>query len=147
MSLVLIPTLNGNLHNRSPQQQTVQKNQNGCLHPLASRPPPASSPHVAPALFVWLSVCLFLWLVVASSLCPLLSRPIPSRRRATSFHYVSSLVVRLVVVESSRHRVSSPLVDVSRPLTHLVSPASFDCCVVVLHLAVTVQPQPPLPSP
>jgi hypothetical protein len=114
------------------------------LHPLASRPPPASSPHVAPALFVWSSVCLFLWLVVASSLCPLLSRPVQSRRRATSFRYVSSLVDRLVVVaESSRCRVLSCLVDV----THLVSPALFDCCVIVLHLVVTIQPQPPLSSP
>ena len=117
------------------------------LHPLASRPPPASSPHVAPALFVWSSVCLFLWLVVVSSLCPLLSRPVPSRPRAMSFRYVSSLVVRLDVDESSRRRVSSRLVDVSRPLPHLVSPALFDCCIVVLHLVVTVQPQPPLPSP
>ena len=105
------------------------------LHPLASRPPPASSPHVAPALFVWSSVCLFLWLVVVSSLCPLLSRPVPSRRRATLFRYVSALEVRLVIIEAS-----------SRPLTHLVSPALFDCCVVVLHLVITVQPQPPLPS-
>ncbi len=117
------------------------------LHPLASRPPPALSPHVAPTLFVWSSVCLFLWLVVALSLCPLLLRPVPSCRRATLFRYASSLVVRLVVVESSRCWVSSCLVDVLRPLTHLISPALFDCCIAVLHLVVTVQPQPLLLSP
>ncbi len=33
--------------------------------------------------------------------------------------------------------VSSRLVVVLRPLTHLVTPALFDCCVVVLHLVVT----------
>ena len=98
-------------------------------------------------LFVWSSVCLFLWLGVSLSLCPLSSCPVPSHRRTTSFRYISSLVVRLVVVELSRRCVSSRLVDVSRPLTHLVSPALFDCCVVVLHLVVTVQPQPPLQLP
>ncbi|KAL3826410.1 hypothetical protein ACHAXA_008618 [Cyclostephanos tholiformis] len=76
-----------------------------------SRPPPASSPHVAPALFVWSSVCLLLWFVVASSLHPLLSRPVPSRCRATSFYYNSSLVVHLVVVVKS----SRPTVTVAVP--------------------------------
>ena len=112
-----------------------------CLHPLASRPPPASSPHVAPALFDRSSVRLYVWLVVASSLCPLSSRPVPSLCHATSFaasRLSSSLWSRRRrVVASSRHRVSSRLVVVSRPLTHLVTPALFDCCIVALHLIVT----------
>ncbi len=136
--MLLIPTSNVDLHNRSPQQK-AQKN-----HP----PPP--SPRVASsALFVCSSVRLFLWLVVVSSLCPLLSRPVPSCRRAMLLHYVLSLVVRLVVVESLRRCVSSRLVVVSRPLTHLVTPALFDCCIYCRHraatatVAVAVPPPPP----
>jgi hypothetical protein len=78
LCMLLIPTSNVDLHNRSPQQK-AQKN-----HPLppsprvTSSPLAASLPYVAPALFVCSSVRLFLWLVVASSLCPLLSRPVPS---------------------------------------------------------------------
>jgi hypothetical protein len=90
MSVVLIPTLMVIYITAPPNKKPYKII---CLlHPLASRPPPESSPHVAPDLFVWSSVCLFLWLVVASSLCPLSSRPIPSRRRATS-------------LSSSNHRV------------------------------------------
>jgi hypothetical protein len=102
LSVLLIPTSNVDLHNRSPQQKAPKN------HPLppspcvASSPLAASSPHIAPALFVCSSVHLFLWLVVASSLCPLSLRPVPSRRRATSLRYVSSLVVRLVVIKPSR---------------------------------------------
>jgi hypothetical protein len=105
LSVLLIPTSNFDLHNRSPQQK-AQKNHPPPPSPrIAYSPLAASSPHVAPALFVGSSVCLFLWLVVASSLCPLSSRPVQSCRRATSLRYDSSLVVRLVVVESSRRRI------------------------------------------
>ena len=118
------------------------------LHPLASRL------HLLPRRRLTSHpLCLFLWLVVASSLCPLSSRPIPSRRRATSLRYVSPLVAPLVVVELSRCRVSSRLHVVSRPLTQLVTPALFDCCVYCHHraaaatIAVAVPPPPPPPPP
>jgi hypothetical protein len=159
LSVLLIPTSNVDLHNRSPQQKAPKNHPPPPSPRVASSPLAASSPHVTPALFVCLSVCLFLWLVVASSLCPLSLRPFPSRRRATSLHYVPSLVVPLVIVESSRRCVSSRLVVVSCPLTQLVAPALFDCCVYCRHqatataatVAVAVPPPPcravPLPPP
>ena len=126
------------------------------LHPCvtSSSPLAALSRHVPPALFVCLSVRLFVWLVVALSLCPMLLLPVPLHCHATSLYCVTSLVVPLVlllsgrrVVASSRrpifpslgHRVSSCLVVVSRPLTHLVMPALFDCCIVALHIVITAR--------
>jgi hypothetical protein len=143
--VLLIPTSNGDQHNRSPQQK-AQKNHPPPPSPrAASSPLAASSPHVAPALFVCSSVCLFLWLVVASSLCPLSSRPIPYRRRATSLRYVLCLVVRLVVVQLSRCRVSSCLIVLLRPLTQLVTPALFDCCIYCHHRAAAATVAVPCP--
>ena len=128
------------LHNRPPQQSTKNHPPPPSPH-ITSSPLAASSPHLAPALFVCSSIRLFIWLVVASSLCPLLSCPVLSRRRATLLRCVLSLIVsashRHRVVAALRHHVSSRLVDVSCPLTHLVSPALFDCCVVTLHLVIT----------
>jgi hypothetical protein len=124
------------------------------LHPLASRLHLLPRRHLTShplCLFVCSSVRLFLWLVVASSLCPLSSCPVPSRRRATSLRYVLSLVVPLVVIESSRRRISSCRVVVSRPLMQLVTPALFDYCVYCCHraaaatIAVAVPPPPPPP--
>ena len=99
------------------------------LHPLASRPPPASSPHVAPALFVWSSVCLFLWLVVVLSLCPLLSpsHPIASPHHVVALHLVSCRPSHLVVIESSCRCISSRLVP---PL----SSQDVDIDALVAHL-------------
>ena len=103
---------------------------------MSSSPLAMSLPHAHP-------LCLFV--VVVSSLCPLLSLPVPSRRHATSLRcHISRRPSRLIVVESLRPRVlrsSNPrvlsrLVVVSRPLTHLVTSALFDCCVVALHLVV-----------
>ena len=113
MSVVLIPTLNGNLHNRSPQQQTAQKN-----HP----PPP--SPSVASTSRVVASrrtcfVCLVIRLFVPLVGCCVVSMPLVVASRPVS---LPSLVVRLVVVNSSRRRV----VALSRrrvvPSSRLVSP-------------------------
>jgi hypothetical protein len=105
-SVLLIPTLMV-IYITAPPNKKPQKIIRR-LHPLTLRL------HLLPrrpltlhplCLFVCLSVCLFLWLVVASSLYPLSSRPIPSHRRAMSLRYISSLVVRLVVVKSSCPRV------------------------------------------
>ncbi len=91
--------VDGDLHNCSPQNKKPQKIQKIIcrLHPLASRL----------HLLVCSSVCLFLWLVVASSLCPLLLRPVPSRRRATLFRY--RLSSSLVLIKSLRRRVVASL--------------------------------------
>ena len=91
-----------------------------------------------------------IWLVVASSLCPLLSRPVPSRCHATSFRYRLSL--SLVLIKPLRRHVSSRLVVVLRTLTQLVTTDLFDCQVYCHHrtaaatVAVAVPP-PPLPPP
>ena len=129
----------------TPLQQTHKKIIRPPSPRVTSSPLAASSPHVAPALFVRSSVRLFIWLVVASSLCPLSLHPFPLHRHATSFaasrlsSSLSSSFESLSrrVVASLRHRVSSRLVVVSCHLTHLVMPALFDCCVVALHLVVT----------
>ena len=106
-------------------------------------------------------VCLFVRSFVPLVGCCIVSlplvvalHPVPSCRHATSLRYISSLVVHLIIVESSRCRVSSCLVIVSRPLTHLVMPALFDCCVYCHHraAAATAVPcravlLPPLPLP
>ena len=119
------------------------------LHPLAS-----CLLHLWPCrcltlhllfLVVHLFICcsfvvrLFVWLVVALSLCPLLSLLIPSHCHATSLRCVASLVVPLVSLLLSccivalshccvialsrrrvfvplRHRVLSCLIVVSRPV-------------------------------
>ena len=103
LSLLLIPTSNVDLHNCSPQQNAQKKHPPPPSPRVASSPLAASLPHIAPALFVCSSVRLFLWLVVASSLCPLLSRPIPSRCCATSrlLPSVSSSPRRHVVASSN----------------------------------------------
>ena len=118
------------------------------LHPLASCPL-----HLLPRRCLT-SHPLCLFVVVASSLCPLSSFPISSRRHATLLRCVASLIVPLVslllrrrvlgslrprVLASSRCRVLSCLVVVSRPLTHLVMPALFDCCIVALHIVITAR--------
>jgi len=112
------------LQNRPPQE--AQKNHPPPPSPrVTSSPLAASLPHVAPALFVCSPVCLFLWLVDASSLCPLSRATLlcccrPSCRcQVLPCHVLSRLVI------------------VSRPLAHLVTPALFDCCVIALHLIVT----------
>jgi hypothetical protein len=120
--------------------------------------PLASRLHLLPRHLLTLRplVCLFVHSFVplvgcCVVLCPLSSHPVPSRHRATSLRYVSPLVAPLVVVELSRCRVSSRLHVVSRPLTQLVTPALFDCCVYCRHrtaaatVAVAVPP-PPLPQ-
>ncbi len=145
MSLPLIPTSNVDLHNRPPPNKT-QKNHPPPPSPcvMSSSPLAASLPHVAPALFVCGCCVVSLPLVVTS-------RPVALPCHATSLRCVASLIVPLVslllrrrvlgslrprVLASSRCRVLSCLVVVSRPLTHLVTPALFDCCVVALHLVV-----------
>ena len=123
LSLLLIPTSNVDLHNRSPQQKAQKKHR---LHPLAPRL------HLLPhrrltSLFIRLFVHLVgCWRHLSALV--IATRPILSPR-----HFVA---LRLVSSSSSR-RVSSRLVVVSRPLTHLVMPALFDCCVFVLHLVIT----------
>ncbi len=146
MSLLLIPTSNVDLHNRPPQQNT--KNQPPLPSPCvtSSSPLAVSLPHVAPTLFVCSSICLFVCLVVASSLCPLSLLLVPLCCHAMSLCCVASLVIPLVSLTSRRRVVVSSrcCVVASRltlsfyhpPLTHLVMPTLFDCCVVVLHLVV-----------
>ena len=74
---------------------------------MSSSPLAVLLPHVAPALFLCLSVHLFVWLVVALSLCPLSLLPILLRRHTTSLRCVASLVVPLVL--SSLHHCVAAL--------------------------------------
>ena len=134
-SVVLIPTLSGNLHNRSPQQQQPKKSSAASIPSLASTSRVVSSRRTR---FVCLVVRLFVPLVgccVVSLPLVVASRPVSSPRHVVLLRLVSrrSSRRRRRVVASSRRCVSSRLVDV----THLVSPALFDCCVVMLHLVVT----------
>ncbi len=97
LSLLLIPTSNVDLHNRSPQQKGQK-----IIRRLHRR-----------TRFVCLFVRSFVPLVgccVVSLPLVVASRPVPSQCRTTSLRYVSSLVVPLVIVESShRHVVTSRL--------------------------------------
>ena len=94
-SVVLIPTLNGNLHNRSPQQQTAQKN-----HPPP--PSPRSRLHLLPrrrltshplCLFVRPFVCSFGWLLrhLSAPCCHIPSRLITVPRRSATSRLSSSI--------------------------------------------------------
>ncbi len=101
-------------------------------HPLppsscvtSSSPLAALLPHVAPALFVCLSVRLFVWLVVVSSLCPLSLLPVPLRCHATSLHCIAFLDVPLVSLLSS-----CPIVALLR--RHILSRISLcPLCLIV----------------
>ena len=134
----LIPTSNVDLHNRPPPNKT-QKNHLPPPSPrvMSSSPLAAFSPHVAPALFVCGCCVVSLPLVVISHL-------VTSPRHVAALRCVSHCPSRLIVVESSRRRVVassrchvlSCLVVVLRPLTHLVTPALFDCYIVALHLVL-----------
>jgi hypothetical protein len=106
LSLVLIPTSNVDLHNRSPQQKAQKKT----LPPsprAASSPLAALSPHIVPALFVCSSICLSIWLVVGVISLPLSSRPVLSCCRVISLRCVLSLRPRVVAsrLASSLYRV------------------------------------------
>jgi hypothetical protein len=138
LSMLLIPTSNVDLHNRPPP--TKHKIIFRRLH-LPSRHVFTSCPVVA-SLRTHL-VCLFVR-SFARLLIGLLLRRLSAPCRCVPSHLVApprrcavlSLVVPLVSSSSCRH-VSSCLVVVSCPLTHLVTPALFDCCIVTLHLVVT----------
>ena len=96
-------------------------------------------------LFVCPFVCLFGWLLRCLSAFVVTSCPVALPRHVLALRCVSRcpscrLVVALSchrVVALLRCRILSCLVVVLRPLTHLVTPALFDCCVVTLHLVVT----------
>ena len=81
-------------------------------------------------------VCLFLHSFVPLVGCCVVSLPlvVASRLVAASRCCATSRLSSSVSSSSSR-RVSSRLVVVSRPLTHLVTPALFDCCVYCRHRA------------
>ena len=72
------------------------------------------------------------------------SRPVMLPCHVLALRHVSCHPSHLIVVQSLRRcvvaslrcRVLSRLIVVSRPLTHLVTPTLFDCCVVALHLVV-----------
>ncbi len=99
-------------------------------------------------------VCLFLRSFVPLVGCCVVSLPlvVASRLVAASRCCATSRLSSSVSSSSSR-RVSSRLVVVSRPLTHLVTPALFDCCIYCRHcaaaatVAIAVPPPPPPPPP
>ena len=128
MCVVLIPTLNGNLHNRSPQQQTAQKN-----HPPPPSPRVASTSRVVASRrtrFVCLVVRLFVPLVgccVVSLPLVVASRPVSSPCHVVPLRLVSRLPSSSSRRVASRRSVLSRLIVVSRPLTQLVTPDLFDC--------------------
>ena len=95
---------------------------------VTSSPLATSSPHVPPALFVLSSVRLFVWLVVALSLCPLLS-PSHPHCVATPCCCAASCCrpSHLVVIESSCRCILSRLVP---PL----SSQDVDIDALVAHL-------------
>ncbi len=101
-------------HNNQPKRRCFKGEEWGALG-AENLPPPSprlatSSPHVAPALFVCLSIRLFIWLVVALSLCPLSSSiPIPSHCHATLL--LLRLISRpcLIVIKLLHCRVLSRL--------------------------------------
>ena len=103
MCVVLIPTLNGNLHNRSPQEQTAQKN-----HPLPPSPCVASTSCVVASRrtrFVCLVVRLFVPLVG----CCVVSLPlvVASRPVSSPCHIVPLRLVSRLPSSSSRRVVAS----------------------------------------
>ncbi len=114
MSVVLIPTLNGNLHNRSPQQQTAQKN-----HPPPPSPRVTSTSRVVASRrtrFVCLVVRLFVPLVgccVVSLPLVVASRPVSLPCHIVPLHLVSCRPSRhrRVVASSRRRVVASRLVS------------------------------------
>ncbi len=164
--MLLIPTSNVDLHNRSPQQ----KAQKSSAASIPSRRVFTSCCVVASRRTRF--VCLFVHSFVPLVGCCAVSLPlVVASRPVSSPHHVVALRLvsrcpsrRRCVFASSRRRVvaslrrrvvallrrcvSSRLVVVSRPLTHLVTPALFDCCVYCRHhaaaasVAVTVLPPP-----
>ena len=145
MSLLLNPTSNNDLHSRPPQQNTKK-----------------SSAASIPSRHVFFTSCrvvasrcthfVCLWLLRPLS-APCCHCPAALPRHVIALCCVSRCPSCLVVVESShrcilassrpcvlaslRHRILSRFIVVLRPLTHLVTPALFDCCVIALHLVVT----------
>jgi hypothetical protein len=105
-SVVLIPTLNGNLHNRSPHQQTAQKN-----HPPPPFPRVASTSRVVASRgtrFVCLPfVCSFGWLLhnLSAPCCHIPSRLVAVPRHSATSRLSSSVSSSL----SSRRVVASRL--------------------------------------
>ena len=102
---------------------------------MAENPPPpspcvTSSPLATsspPALFVHSSVRLFVWLVVALSLCPLLSPSHPIASPHQSLHCILSLVVPLISSSLSLRVVASCLASSlpSRRRTSTLMPSSL----------------------
>jgi hypothetical protein len=139
--LLLIPTSNVDLHNHPPQQNTKKSS----AVSIPSRHVFFTSCRVVAARHTRF-VCLWLLCHLSAPCCHFLSRRIATPRHCAALCLSSSLssrchrvvaLSRRRIVASSRRPVLSRLVVVSRPLTHLVTPALFDCCVVVLHLVVT----------
>ncbi len=101
---------------------------------LVTAPRRYAASHLLPSVSLLLCHCIVASLrrhVVASS----------RRRFIVSLRHRVVVSSRCHVVASSHRRVSSCLVIVLCPLTHLIMPALFDCCVFTLHLIASTSTQ------